>query len=365
MFLSYKDVSRLLADQRLRNYGLDILALQGVTEGRMFELFGKLMFNNEGEVHRRLRSLVAKAFTPRSVEVLRPAIFDFISERIANMVARGNGEIVGELAKPLSISALCQILGVPSVDIPTFEKWTADLGLAFGFMSPEEVENAHVAADGLMRYVDELVITRRATPADDLVTALIRAEEEGDRLSQQELCAMVANMLFGGYDTTYRQASLAVMNLIQNSKFLAEVAANSDQLGAVVDELIRYDPTVAFAARVALEPVELGHTTIGEGELVMLSIIAANRDPQVFQEPDTLRLGRSGAPRQLGFGHGIHHCLGSALARVQLEEVVRVVVEQLKGWRLALPLEEIDWYPPTAAFRGPITVPITATPTSN
>src|ERR1700754_2933714 len=113
------------------------------------------MFNNEGEVHHRLRRLVSKAFTPRSVEALRPTVHAFITERVAEMVQRGSGEIVGKLAKPFSINTLCQVLGVPSADIAVFEKWSVDLGLAFGFMSPEEIDNARAATSGLTEYVDE------------------------------------------------------------------------------------------------------------------------------------------------------------------------------------------------------------------
>ncbi|GAA1224425.1 cytochrome P450 [Pseudonocardia alaniniphila] len=359
-FMRYDDVSRLLHDHRLRNYGIDILTHGGITEGPLYELFRNLMFNNEGDRHDRLRRLVSKAFAPRTVKTLLPTMQAFVDERTAVMVERGASEIVSDLAQPLSITAPCDVLGVPRSDIPIFERWVQDLGLAFGFMSPNEIDNAHVAVRQLIEYVDTLIAGRRARPADDLITALVHVEEAGDRLTYDELQAMIANILFGGYHATYHQISLAVMNLLEHPNFASQVAHTSERLSAAVEELLRCDPAAPRAVRVALTPVELDHTTIPEGELIMLSIVAANRDPDVWDEPDTLTLDRPRAARHLAFGHGIHHCLGAALARMQIEQTVRAVADHLSGWRLAVPVDELDWSPARAAFRGVVALPIVA-----
>ena len=220
------------------------------------------------------------------------------------------------------------MLGVPEGDHALFGRWSNDLGLAFSpFIAPESRERIETALLGLYDYVDRLVEERRAKPVDDLLGALIASEEAGDRLDDAELRAMVVNLLFAGHDTTKGLISIAIKLLCEHPDQFELLRADLELIPAAVEEVLRFEPPVAAIPRVAFDDVEVGGIKVAAGDYVALSLVAANRDPQVFSDPHRFDVTR-GSRDHLSFGRGVHFCLGASLARVEAEEAIRAFVER-------------------------------------
>ena len=230
IFLRYEDVQWLLRDKRWRELGSEALAGAGIGDGPLFEWFGQILSNKEGEDHARLRRLVSKAFTPRQVERLRPVMRDTANEFIDGFSSAGHCEFVGAFAAPYPVRVIGALLGVPPADFGRFQAWCSDLSLAFGSRVALERARIELALEGLLDYVDALIADCRRSPGEDLTSALIAAEEAGDRLSQAELRAMVTVLIFGGQDTTQCQLACAISafsrhsNRIRNPKMHTEHA---------------------------------------------------------------------------------------------------------------------------------------------
>jgi len=309
-FLHYGDVHTILCDRSLRPTGLEMLDFAGVTDGPLRKLFDDLMFNHESADHQRLRRLVSSAFSPRAIESLRGPVRANVGELLDDLVARGQGDLTEEVAKPIAITTLCDLLGVPAEDIPLFQQWAAGMGLAFGLLTPETIPIVEKASVGIAEYAEVLIERRRAKPTGDVVSELVQAEEEGDRLSTPELVATVANLLFAGYDTTYRQITLALLCLARNEDVWARLNFDTSLTGAVVEEAIRLEPIAHSTTRLALADTSINGIELPVGTMVEPIIAAANRDPAVFAEPDRLEPNRQ-ASRVLSFGQGIHSCLAA------------------------------------------------------
>jgi cytochrome P450 len=271
--------------------------------------------------HTRLRRLASRAFTPRSVEALRPQVVALVDELLDGF---GDGEVdvMDALAFPLPVTVIGEMLGVPAADRPQFRPLvravTAMLELA---VTPEQLHAATAASDTMERYFDELIAERRAHPGDDLLTRLIQAEEEGERLSPYELISTAILLFAAGFETTTHLLGNGLLALAQHPDELARLRADRALLRPAVEELLRYDSPVQITARTAYEDLVIGGETIEKDSTVLALLGAANRDPSKFTEPDRLDVGRSEAP-PLSFGSGIHHCLGAALARLEATVVL-------------------------------------------
>lgn len=358
-FLHYDDVHTILCDRNLRPTGLEMLDLAGVTQGPLRELFGELMFSHESADHQRLRRLVSSAFSPRAIESLRGPVRAKVGDLLDDLVASGQGDLTEDLAKPVAIMTLCDLLGVPAEDVPRFQRWAAGMGLAFGLLTPETIPIVEAASVGIAEYAEVLIERRRASPTGDVVSELVLAEEEGDRLSTPELVATVANLLFAGYDTTYRQITLALLCLARNEDIWARLTDDPSLTGAVIEEAIRSEPIAHSTVRLALADTSVNGIDLPVGTMVEPIIAAANRDPAVFVEPDRLDPGRQG-PRALSFGQGIHSCLGAALARLELSEVISATANRLDGWNIDIDPAGLMWFPLTEPFRGLARLPANA-----
>jgi cytochrome P450 len=281
--------------------------------------------------HTRLRRLASRAFTPRSVEALRPrvvALVDDLLDRLGDGTSEGaaDGEgtvdVVEALAFPLPVSVIGEMLGVPAEDRPRFRPLvravTAMLELA---ITPEALDAATAASEELEAYFAALIAERRVEPRDDLMTRLIQAEDEGERLSEYELISTSILLFAAGFETTTHLIGNALLALVRNPDQLDRLRADRSLLRTAVDELLRYDSPVQITARTAYEDVLLGDERIDAGTTVLALLGAANRDPARFHDPDRLDVGRSEAP-PLSFGSGIHHCLGAALARLEAQIVL-------------------------------------------
>jgi cytochrome P450 len=282
--------------------------------------------------HTRLRKLVASAFTARRVEALRPRVAAIVDELIDAFTARPQpADLVTSFSLPLPVRVICELLGVPTTDTEKFRAWSAAM------MSDWEQDTDEIfsALAELYQYFVDLIADRRSQPRDDLLSALIATRDSGDRLSEQELTNLACTILVAGYETTGQQISLSLLALLDHPAEMARLRADPSLIPGAVEELLRYVAIgVIPLPRVATEDLELGGVTIRAGELVLPLNKVADRDPSAFTEPDRFDVGR--APTgHLGFGSGAHHCLGAALARLELQEGLRGLISRLPGLALA------------------------------
>lgn len=286
--------------------------------------------------HTRLRKLVASAFTARRVEALRPRVAAIVDHLIDALLGQPQpADLISAFSLPLPVQVICEMLGVPTEDMGQFHTWS-DAVLGDWERSTDEVMSA--AAD-MFSYFGKLIEMKRSQPADDLMTALIAARDDDDRLSEAELMVLGCTVLIGGHETTVNEINLSLLTLFDHPAELAKLRADPDLIPGAVEELLRYVRLGGLApARVTSEEVELGDVTIPAGETVIPLYGTANRDPAVFPDPDRFDVTRIPASH-LAFGVGVHHCLGAQLARMELQEAFRGLLGRVPGLRLAVPDE--------------------------
>jgi cytochrome P450 len=341
--LDNAQVKALLLDRRLVGGGRAVFEMQDIPPGRFPDWYLNIMFTTEGLEHSRMRRLVGKAFTPRAIDELRDVAAALVEERLARIRAVGSGDLMAAFAD-LPTAVMCSLLGVPAADLPRFIAWIDALGPIFNFMVPEQITAAAEAIEGLLDYTLELRDRRHNAAANDLISALIAAEEDGDRLTREETAAMVANLLVAGHDTTASQIGCTLLTLLAHPQAMTDVRADPAIIESVVTETIRYEPSVPVTFRAVVEPIALGEVDCSPGSLVSLSTWTANRDPAVWDDSDSFQPRRfldPDAPRMLSFGGGPHFCLGAWLARMTLEEVVRGVAAL--DPRLTVDTDDIAW----------------------
>jgi cytochrome P450 len=319
---------------------------------------GVSMLDRDPPDHTRLRSLVSKAFTPRVVEGLRPRIQEIVDSLITRAEAAGSMDLIEELAYPLPVNVICELLGVPVEDHERFKGWSLDIarGLDSILLPPEsEVPRRSGAARHAMTdYFQGLVAERRASPRGDLLSALIAAEEAGDKLSEDELLATCILLLIAGHETTVNLIGNGTLALLRHPGELRRLRETPGLIASAVEELLRYDAPVQRTARIPSTDVTIGGRTIGRGEMVMPFIGAADRDPAQFADPDRLDLARADN-RHIAFGWGIHFCLGAPLARVEGQIAIDTLVRRLP--KLELVTDEPE-YRESLTLRGLKTLPV-------
>jgi cytochrome P450 len=288
--------------------------------------------------HTRLRKLVASAFTARRVELLRWRVACIVDELIDALLDRPQpADLVNVFSLPLPVQVICEMLGVPTEDMEQFHAWS-DTVMGDWERSSDEVMAALVDMFG---YFGKLIQMKRAQPADDLMTALIAARDQADRLSEEELMVLGCTLLIGGHETTANQINLSLLVLLDHPAELAKLRADPYLIPGAVEELLRYVRLGGLApARVTSEEVQIGDVTIPAGEAVIPLFGTANRDPSVFPDPDRFDVTRAPA-NHLAFGLGVHHCLGAQLARMELQEAFRGLLGRVPGLRLAVPTDQL------------------------
>src|SRR5262249_45338563 len=315
----YEDVSAVVREPRfIKEPGAALDAARFGAE--VPRGIGLAMLDRDPPDHTRLRSLVSKAFTPRVVEGLRPRIQQIVDGLIARAEAAGSMDLIEEFAYPIPVNVICEMLGVPIEDHERFKGWSLDIarGLDSIWLPPDsEIPRRSAAArHAISDYFRELIGQRRATPRGDLFSALIAAEEAGDKLNEEELLATCILLLIAGHETTVNLIGNGVLALLRHPAELRRLRETPGLITSAVEELLRYDGPVQRTARVAGAEATIGGRTIAKGDLVMPFIGAADRDPAQFPDPDRLDLSRS-ENRHIAFGWGIHFCLGAPLARVE------------------------------------------------
>jgi cytochrome P450 len=269
--------------------------------------------------HSRLRGLVAKAFTPRRVEALRPRMEAIVEQIVSEAAERGSMEVVSDLAFPLPVLVICELLGVPTEDVDEFKEWSAAMARLLDppFLIPEGVlASARTASERAEGLFERLIAERRQQPRDDLISALIVAEESGDQLSQSEMLATLGLLLIAGHETTVNLIANGVLAFGRHPDQLTRLRQDPTLIRSAIEEILRFDPPVHADSRLALEDIELPSGTVQQWEQPVILLPAANRDSAYFAEPDCFDIGRSDN-RHLTFGFGIHHCLGAPLARAE------------------------------------------------
>jgi len=334
----YAEARAALADPRLRKstpgWQPDPDSVYGALDGHML--------NRDPPDHERLRRLVNQAFTVRHVERLRPRITAITAELLEVMSAQREVDLLASFAFPLPITVICELLGIPVADRDDFRKWSASI--ISDAVSPEVF---HADATAMVRYFRALLAANRRRPGDDLLSALVTTRDEGDRLQENELVSMAFLLMLAGHETTVNLIASGMLALLLNPAELDRLRADPALIGGAVEELLRYVSPVNHATyRVTAEPVEIGGTCIGAGEVVVVGLSSADRDPCRYADPERLDLGRDSSGH-LAFGHGIHYCLGAPLARLEAQIAFTALLDRFGSMRLAVPADSLRWRPST------------------
>ncbi|MFI9611960.1 cytochrome P450 [Streptomyces sp. NPDC052023] len=315
------------------------------------------MLRSDPPDHTRLRRLVSKAFTARRVAGLRPRIQEITDRLLDEVAPAGRAELVGDFALPLPVIVISGLLGVPVDDQYDFQRWTDDM-LLRGERMPDPVV-VNEAWRKMRAYLTTLLDSKRARPEDDLLSALISARDEEQRLSEDELISMTFLLLVAGYITTVNLIGGGIAALLDHPDQLELLRNDPGLLPGAIEEFLRYDgPVSPGIARFAREDVEIAGVTVPRGATVLIASAIADRDPARFTEPDRLDLARQDNGH-LAFGHGIHYCLGAPLARLEGQIAIGTALRRLPDLALAVPPAELTWRP--GGLRGPVRLPVTFT----
>ncbi|HLN15639.1 MAG TPA: cytochrome P450 [Acidimicrobiales bacterium] len=355
----YDDVVGILRDQRFHS-GLGVLTqVAGVGDDYLATRRPSIL-TMEGEEHARLRRLVAPAFTPGSVERLRPFMADVLSGLVDVVAPRGHCELVAEVCDPYPIPIICELLGTPKEDWKLFSAWATDIFRIFNGDLATDLPAIRRASEELEAYMRTMVDERRRQPADDLLSALIAIEEEGDRLDTDELVLLAEAVLMAGTDTTRNQLACCVALFADHPDQWALLAKEPDLAPRAVEESMRYLGTVRASARIASEDIEYRGVCFPKGTLVAVTLAGANRDRRVWDDPGNFDVTVERSTLQLTFGSGIHHCLGAALARAELQTALPLLATRLPNLSLDGP---VQWKPPNFGIWGPARLPLRFDPT--
>jgi cytochrome P450 len=360
--LRYAEVHTVLRDPRFvtpRGLGLEA---QGVTSGPLWDRAAASLLSIDGAAHGRLRRLVAKAFCPRAIARLQGLVTQTATDLVDALAEAGSGDVVTDISRRYPIPIICALLGAPPRDWHLFSDWADAIMKIFDWNVAHDGPVIEQAWEELDAYLETMVAQRRTTLTDDLLSDLIRAEADGDRLSHEELLMLAGSLLAAGTDTTRNQLAAAIQCLTEYPDQWDLLEDRPELTGQAVEELVRVFPVVFGTLRCATEDVELAGVTIPAGTLVIANTAAANRDPAVFARPDRLDITREHPSPMLTFGGGTHYCLGAHLARLELTEGVRAIITGCP------PLQRCGPAPwkKLSGVTGPLSLPVTINnPASN
>jgi cytochrome P450 len=337
----YEDARQALGDPRLSKRPVP----RGQLPGSGGSPIGHHMLNADPPDHTRLRRLVSAGFTARRVERLEPRIATITAELLDEMAGRTEVDLVDAFAFPLPIQVICELLGIPVADRDSFRIWSNTIVSGGLIADAARMGQVRAAIGELVGYIRNLLVDKRSRPADDLLSALLDVREDTDRLTEDELVSMVFLMLIAGHETTVNLIANGVYLLLTHPEQLEQVRADPTLLGGAVEEFLRYEsPVQTSTFRVTTEPVVYAGVEIPAGEPVLISLLSANRDQKVFTDADRLDVARREAGH-IAFGHGVHFCIGAALARLEGRIAIGALLARFPRLRLAVPVEELQWRP--------------------
>ncbi|MGH4026753.1 MAG: cytochrome P450 family protein [Pseudonocardiaceae bacterium] len=339
---SYDEARQALNDPRLNKGDMARTILsRGKLSPELYAAMALHMLNCDPPDHTRLRRLVSAAFTQHRIEQLAPRIQQITDQLLDQASGTGRIDLISEFAYPLSITVICELLGIPEHRRSDFRAWSSVIVSGTMVQSDEFV----VVSTALAGYLRELVAAKRADPANDLLSALIAVRDGADSLSEDELTSMGFLLLLAGYETTANMIGNGAYDLLIHPEQLALLRARPDLLPAAVEEVLRFDgPSQVASFRQTSEPVRIGDVTIPANRIVIINLLAANRDPAHMPEPGVLDINRERDPH-LAFSHGIHHCLGAPLARLEGRIALGTLLARFPRLRLAVPAEQLAWQP--------------------
>lgn len=351
----YADVVMVLRDARFDRHDAENFFRERFGEGPLINVFTKWMLFRDPPDHARLRTLVNKAFTPRAIEGLRPRIQELIDHLLDAVQPRGSMDIIADLAYPLPVLVICELLGVPAKDRDLFKEWSGDVARTLDpIQTPEMVAKGHAVVESMETYFRGLIATLRKHPQDNILSAMIAAEERGDRLSEDELLANCILLFSAGHETTVNLIGNGLLALMRNPEQKQQLQENPTLIQSAIEEFLRYDGPVQLTGRSVKEDLEIGGKRIRQGERVITVLAAANRDPAQFPDPDRLDISRKDN-HHVAFGHGIHFCLGASLARAEGQLAIGTFLRRMPQ---ATWLEETLRWRPAFTLRGLETLPV-------
>ena len=316
----------------------------------------------EGEGHQRLRRLVRGAFTPRAADRVRPFMRQVINDLVDPFAADGRCEFVSQVCEPYPIPIICEVLGAPKEDWQQFSRWATSIFRSFDEDARDHVDEMVTAGEELDAYVVELIAARRGDPRDDLLSDLIAAEEEGDKLSDEELIMMVEAVILAGTDTTRNQLACALATFVDHPDQWALLAEEPDRAARATEESFRYLGAVRGTGRFASTDIEYRDVLFPQGTLLFPSFVGANHDTELFTDPDRFDITADrGSANHLTLGFGLHYCMGANLARAELQEALMVLSRRMPNVRLD---GEIEWKPDGVGIWGPSRLPLAFDPVS-
>ena len=352
----YEDCVAILRDKRWHSAAALAAEAFGVNDPRLKERRRESILSAEGDVHTRLRRLVAPSFSPRAADRLRPFMREVMNSLIDPVAKNGKCDLATDICDPYPIPIICELLGAPKKDWQLFSRWAEDVLRIFNATASEELDVIFKAQDELGEYTRQLIADRRSRPADDLITSLIAAEEAGDKLNEAELEMMVEAVIVGGTDTTRNQLGCSIALFAEHPEQWKLLAEQPELAGKAVEETMRYFGAVRATGRFASEDIEYKGVLFPKGTLVTPSLSIANRDETVFNDANVFDITREPAGQpQMTFGSGIHYCLGAALARAEQQEALPIMAKRMKNLRID---GAVTWKPSTVAIFGPENMPI-------
>jgi cytochrome P450 len=350
----YADANALVRDGRLGS-GRGVPDSFGLTSGPLYDIMTSWLMALDGPAHTRVRRLISRAFTPRAVEALRPTIESIADTLVDDLAARGGGDIVADVAFPLPMEVVRLLFGVDA------DEWDTEVVELFHPRRASAAEGFIGQMERLADYFWRFVPARRAAPGDDMFSAMVQPDSEGDILSDLELVANAVLLVTAGFETTMGLLSLAVLTLLRHPEQLAMLRAKPDLAGNAVEEVLRFEPAAVSTTRHTPVDIEVAGTTIPAGSNILFSVFAANRDPARYDRPDDFDITRADI-RPLTFGGGAHVCIGAALARIETEVVLRTLVARTSD--LALVTDPIVWQAENPTVRRPEQLVVTCKPVS-
>ncbi|MFI6823775.1 cytochrome P450 [Micromonospora sp. NPDC050187] len=353
--LRYAEGQELLRDPRLGHGGTRLIEMQGITEGPIYDWYVSMIVTFDGEEHRRLRSLVTKAFTVRMINDLRPFI-RAKAERLTDHIESVDVcEFVDDFGNPLPLAAMCQLLGVPGEDYDTFKNWTMDLGLVLSFAHGGDTQaRVEAAVVGLYEYVGALMDRKSVEPGDDLISALLAAQRDEGRVSRDEVLNLIVTLMFAAHDATRHQLANAMVTFSRHPEQWRLLGQRPELAAQAVEEVMRWSPSARTVLRWAEEDFDYHGLHIAKGATVVVLTPATHRDPRVYENPGTFDITVARQTPPLQFGGGPHTCLGAALARAELGEALLVLARRLGPPSVAGP---VTWRPPIGIY-GPEVLPL-------